>query len=228
MIGKTGRKIYLIEDACQAHGAEYQKKKLGTLGIFGGFSFYPSKNLGAYGDGGAVVSNDRSLIKKVRLLHEYGQVKKYRHDTIGGNSRLDSLQAAVLQVKLKYLDRWNRKRRAHAAHYTRLLQGTGGIRLPADDPARRSVYHVYAIRTIRRARLQTYLSEQGITTRIHYPFPLHLQKAFSYLRYKKGDFPNAEKTANEILSLPMYPELTARQIEYVAKHIKAVLPRTLR
>lgn len=219
LIKRAGRKIYIIEDAAQSHGASYNKKKTGSFGIFAGFSFYPSKNLGAYGDGGAITSNDASLMKKIGLLHEYGQTNKYHHDTIGVNSRLDSLQAAVLTVKLKHLDRWNKKRQALAKQYSQLLHGVGDVRLPMEDPIRPSTYHIYAIRTSRRAGLQRHLAKRGIVTQIHYPRPLHMQKAFGFLQYKKGDFPAAEKVAGELLSLPIYPELTHRQITFVVKHI---------
>ncbi|MBI1863510.1 DegT/DnrJ/EryC1/StrS family aminotransferase, partial [Candidatus Microgenomates bacterium] len=209
-------------------GAEYNKKKTGSFGIFAGFSFYPSKNVGGYGDGGAITSNNTKLLNKIRRLHEYGQTKKYRHDSIGVNSRLDPLQAAILRVKLSHLGLWNRARRAHAKYYSELLKDTPGITLPIVYPARPSVFHIYAITTKRRSKLQSYLTERGVTTHIHYPIPLHLQKAFGFLRYKRGDFPNAEKVAREVISLPLYPELTDKQIEYVAKLIQTALRTDLR
>lgn len=215
LIKKTHRKIYIIEDSCQSHGASYKGNKTGSIGVFGAFSFYPSKNLGAYGDGGAVTTNSVSLAKKVRLLHEYGQTKKYKHDSFGTNSRLDTMQAAVLAVKLKHLNRANQNRRTHAKLYTKLLSDLPYITTPTDYPDRPSIFHVYAINTPKRDRLQKFLSKCGIVTQIHYPIPLHLQKAFSYMKYKRGDFPGAEHTALTMLSLPMYPELSQKQIEHV-------------
>lgn len=220
LIKNSGRKILLIEDACQAHGAKYLDKKVGGFGVFGAFSFYPSKNLGAYGDGGAVTTNDRSLAKKIRLLHEYGLTKKYHHESIGTNSRLDSMQAAILTVKLKYLDRWNKMRQKRAALYTKLLKNLKHIEAPHLFPGRPSIFHIYPIQTARRNALQSFLSMHGITTQIHYPIPLHLQKAFKYLGYKQGDFPGAERAAARMLSLPMYAELTDDQIYYVCDTIR--------
>jgi len=220
IIKKTGRKIHIIEDACQAHGAMYKGKRVGNFGIFSAFSFYPTKNLGAYG-GGAIVTNDRKLAEKYRLIHQYGSDNKYFHKTFGVNSRLDTLQAAVLGVKLKYLDDWNKKRQAVAKLYTKYLNKmVSEIKTPNEFSNRKSVFHIYLIRTKKRNQLINYLKKRGILTLIHYPLPLHLQKAYSYLGYKHGDFPNTEKESEEILSLPMFEYMTEKQIKYVVKSIE--------
>ena len=221
IIKKSGKKIYLIEDACQAHGATYKNKKVGTFGIFGAFSFYPTKNLGAYGDGGAIVTSDNKLSQKYQLLKNYGQKDKYKHETSGVNSRLDEIQAAILRVKLKYLDLQNEKRAKIASLYTKLLADLSAqIKTPQEFAQRQSVHHLYVIQTKKRDQLQKYLAKKGVATLIHYPIPLHLQKAFSYLKYKKGDLSTAEKIANEILSLPIYPQMTTDQVAYVSQQIK--------
>lgn len=220
IIRETDKGIRFIEDACQAHGAMYGSKKVGSFGVFSAFSFYPGKNLGAYGDGGAIATNDDGLAKKYRLLREYGQTSKYHHGSIGINSRLDSLQAAVLRKKLTHLAAWNIQRRANAAYYNDCLEDCKDVVTPALLPDRQSVFHVYAIRGRNRDALCRYLKDHGVDTLIHYPVPLHLSGAFSYLDYKKGDFPVGEQHADELLSLPMYPELTHGQIDYVASTIK--------
>ena len=220
IIQETNKEIFLIEDACQAHGAVYENKKVGTFGIFSAFSFYPGKNLGAYGDGGVIATNDDALDKKYRLLREYGQTTKYHHESIGVNSRLDSIQAAVLRKKLSHLDVWNNQRTANASYYNECLHDCSQVVLPARLPDRPSVFHIYAIRAQKRDALQQYLKDHGIVTLIHYPIPLHVSEAFSYLKYKKGDFPVAEHHAEELLSLPMYPELSKEQITYVGNTIK--------
>jgi dTDP-4-amino-4,6-dideoxygalactose transaminase len=219
IIRATGRRIHLIEDACQAHGARYRGKRVGTFGTFGAFSFYPGKNLGAYGDGGALVTNSAALAKRMRLLREYGQKKKYVHEILGTNSRLDTMQAAVLLAKLPHLDTWNRQRQQRAAYYTKHLPTT--VATPRTLRDRKSVYHLYVIQAAKRDILQKFLSRRGITTLIHYPIPLHLQGAFRALGYKRGDFPHAEAFARRILSLPMYPELTDRQADKVIRAVKA-------
>lgn len=219
MIKRTGRQIHLLEDACQAHGARYRGKRVGSFGSFSAFSFYPSKNLGAYGDGGAITTNDLQLAQRMHLLKEYGQTEKYHHISVGFNSRLDTLQAAVLRYKLQYVDEWNKKRQELARRYNHYLQIVPEIILPTTFDERPSVFHLYVIRTQRRDELQRYLGEKGITTQIHYPYPIHLQQAWSELGYRKGDFPVAETLANEILSLPMYPELTDEQVRYVSAAI---------
>ncbi len=220
VIQEKNKEIFLIEDACQAHGAVYENKKVGTFGRFSAFSFYPGKNLGAYGDGGVIATNDDDLDKTYRLLREYGQTTKYHHESIGVNSRLDSIQAAVLRKKLSHLDAWNSQRRKNASYYNECLYGCSDIVMPMLLPDRQSVFHIYAIRAQYRDELQQYLKDHGVGTLIHYPVPLHLTGAFSHLGYTKGDFPNAEQYAEELVSLPMYPELTQEQIAYVAKFIK--------
>ncbi len=221
IVHEYNKSIKLFEDAAQAHGAYAGKRRVGTLGDFAIFSFYPAKNLGAYGDGGAVTTDNNSLAKKLRLLHEYGQTKKYHHDTLGVNSRLDTMQAAILSVKLKKLDEWINARQAIAHQYSTLLQDIPGVTTPPDTEDRPGTYHLYVIRHNKRNQLHDYLMSQGINTQIHYPIPLHLQKAFAYLGHKKGDFPNAEAYAKTMLSLPIYPELTPKQVEYVCHHIRA-------
>lgn len=222
----AGHRLYIVEDACQAHGAFYYGAKgaerVGGLGHIAAFSFYPGKNLGAYGDGGAVTTNDCELFKKIRMLRDYGQQVKYHHQMKGFNSRLDTIHAAVLLVKLKYLDRWNTLRAEHAKRYMELLEGVPEIELPAFkiEKDRSHIFHLFVIRAEERAGLMDYLSDRGISTGIHYPVPNHLQKAFSDLGYMEGDFPVTEKYAEEILSLPMFPELKYDQIKYVAGAIR--------
>jgi len=215
LIKTTGRKIHLIEDACQSHGAKFRTKKVGGFGTFSAFSFYPSKNLGAYGDGGAVTTDDTALASKIRQLKEYGQIKKYHHESIGVNSRLDTLQAEILTFKLQELDGWNKRRQELANLYRTMLSLIPEVTVPNVFAERKSVYHLFVIRTKQRDELQKYLTEKGIGTQIHYPFPIHLQKAWKSLKYKSGDFPVAEKLSEEILSLPMFPELTEREVRYV-------------
>jgi dTDP-4-amino-4,6-dideoxygalactose transaminase len=211
--------LKVVEDACQAHGAEYKGRMVGSLGDAACFSFYPSKNLGAYGDGGMVVTNNEEIVEKIKMLREYGQSKKYHHDLIGYNSRLDEIQAAVLRVKLKYLDKNNEERRKHAKLYNELLVNTS-LFTPIELPYVKHVYHLYVIRCKERDKLQQFLSSRGVSTGIHYPIPVHLQKAYSYLGYRLGAFPIVEKYANEILSLPMFPQLMGEEIEYVCDCIK--------
>jgi dTDP-4-amino-4,6-dideoxygalactose transaminase len=212
--------LLLIEDACQAHGAEYQGKKAGSFGLLGCFSFYPTKNLGAYGDGGMVVMDDKKLYNKVRLLRCYGEKKKYEHVLKGGNSRLDEIQAAILRVKLKHLDLWNEERRSKALAYKRML-GSTEVVCPVEKEQARHVYHLFVIRTKRRNALQAFLKEKGIGTLIHYPIPIHIQKAYGELGYRKGDLPVTEKHAQEVLSLPFFPELTTEEMGKVNKGIKS-------
>ncbi len=220
IIKKSGKNIHLIEDAAQAHGALYKNKPVGSFGTFAIFSFYPAKNLGALGDGGAIVTNNKKLATQFRLLREYGQIKKYYHLQSGRNSRLDSIQAAMLRVKLKHLDDWNKDRQQHAAQYNQKLSSLTPVVLPSDYKMRKSIYHLYVIKAPNRDKLMKYLLKKNITTLIHYPIPLHLQKAYSHLGYKRGDFPNAEKISRLILSLPMYPQLSQEQIDYTASSIK--------
>lgn len=211
-------KLYLIEDACQAHGGMYKNKKLGTFGDLGVFSFYPSKNLGAYGDGGAVVVNKKDLYETLVKLRNYGQSKKYYNDRIGINSRLDEIHAAILRVKLKYIDLWNRKRNKIANMYKQELHESVKVQTIIEDGT--SNYHLFVIETAKRDRLQKFLGENGIGTQIHYPVPIHLQKCYQNLGYKPGDFPMSERAARHILSLPMFPELTADEILYVTQVLK--------
>ena len=210
--------LLLIEDACQAHGARYQGRPVGGLGNAAAFSFYPAKNLGAYGDGGMVVTSDYGVAQYVEMARNYGQREKYYHAIQGHNCRLDTLQAAVLRVKLRYLEERNRARRQHARLYQRLLE-TAGVTVPAVAPYAEPVWHLFVIRSQRREALRAYLANARIATGIHYPIPIHLQEAYRDLGYHKGDFPVAERCAEQILSLPMYPELRPEMIEYVAGEI---------
>ncbi len=209
--------LKIIEDCCQAHGAEYKGKTVPITDI-GCFSFYPGKNLGAYGDAGAIVTNNEKLFKKIKSLRNYGSEKKYHHDIKGFNNRMDNLQAAILNIKLKKLNEWNKNRINNAELYNGLLKET--VNIPKIDKNSNSVYHLYVIRTKKREELQKYLNEKEIFTGIHYPIPIHLLKAYSDLGYKEGDFPITEKYSKEILSLPMFAELTEKEIKYVCKNIK--------
>lgn len=209
--------LKIIEDDCQAHGAEYKGRKAGAWGEMGCFSFYPTKNLGCYGDGGAVTTNSRELYELLVMLRNYGQKQRYYHAIKGINSRLDEIQAAILRVKLKHLEKWNAKRSQLAEQYTRALQDW--LRCPIQKPHRRHVYHLYVIRTKERERLITFLSETGIETLIHYPVPVHLQEAYRDLGYKLGDLPQTELMMNEILSLPIHPEMSPEQVTYVCDKI---------
>lgn len=214
--------LVVIEDACQAHGALYKGRRAGSMGHMGCFSFYPGKNLGAYGEGGMVVTSDPAYTRTIRMLRDWGAEKKYHHVLKGFNFRLEGIQAAVLRVKLKYLEGWTEARRAAAAHYDELLAGTG-VETPVAMPHARHVYHVYAVRTDRRQALQDGLQALGIQTGIHYPIPIHLLPAFEDLGYHAGQFPHAERAANEVLSLPMFPELTRAQCERVADALRSLV-----
>lgn len=207
--------LVVIEDACQAHGARYKGRRVGTLGDAAAFSFYPAKNLGACGDGGIVVTTHKRAVQMLRMLRNYGQAAKYHHLLKGFNRRLDTMQAAILRVKLRHLDRWNQARREHAALYSRLLQTTG-LALPVEARYAESVYHLYPVRTKDRDRLRAWLGDQGIDTGIHYPVPIHLQLAYRDLGHGPGSFPVAEAQALETVSLPMYPELVEMSIRQVA------------
>jgi dTDP-4-amino-4,6-dideoxygalactose transaminase len=211
--------LLIIEDACHAHGAEYKGKRAGTLGHVGCFSFYPTKNLGGYGDGGAIVTNEKEIAAKVSSLRNYGQETRYEHALRGINSRLDELQAAILRIKLKHLDEWNENRRRNARLYDELLQGTNVI-CPKEKDYARHVYHLYVIRSKKRDQLQRFLEAKGITTLIHYPIPVHLQKAYEDLGVCSGALPVTENLADEILSLPIFPELEKPQIEEVTGSIR--------
>ena len=218
-------KLFVIEDACQAHGADYKDRRAGSIGDTGCFSFYPGKNLGAYGEAGAVTTNNSELGEKVATLRDHGQTKKYHHNRIGWNARMDGLQGAVLKVKLKHLPAWNEARREKAMIYNDLLSGIDGLILPYAANDAKHVYHVYAIRTQNRDRLINFLREKEIHCGIHYPSPVHLQKAYQYLGYSKGSFSVAERCAGEMVSLPMFPELTLNQINAVTTEISNFLSR---
>jgi dTDP-4-amino-4,6-dideoxygalactose transaminase len=218
-----GRSLAVLEDACQAHGAEYKGRKAGTLGAAGCFSFYPSKNLGACGEGGAVVTSDPDLAERIRLLRNHGSVSKYEHRFPGYNFRMEELQGAFLAVKLKYLDEWNERRRMLAQHYDRLFSGSGVV-TPTEMPYAKHVYHLYVIQAENREALRRRLTEQDIETGLHYPIPLHLQEAYRSLGYRRGDFPVSERLAERALSLPMYPDLTFEAVEHVASPILEFLP----
>jgi dTDP-4-amino-4,6-dideoxygalactose transaminase len=215
--------LVVIEDAAQAHGARYKGRRAGSLGHAACFSFYPGKNLGAYGDGGAFVTNDAAIADKARYLRNYGQSQKYHHVVKGFNHRLDSIQAAVLRVKLKYLDDWNAARRRHAAMYTELLADVAGVVTPVEAEFAESIWHLFVIRVENRDALQAHLSEQGIQSGIHYPIPIHLQPAYADFGLPAGTFPITENYANQIISLPMFPELTPGQIEYVIDAVREVI-----
>ncbi|HLC66301.1 MAG TPA: DegT/DnrJ/EryC1/StrS family aminotransferase [Candidatus Nanoarchaeia archaeon] len=210
----------IIEDACQAHGARYRNTRAGEFGVAAAFSFYPGKNIGALGDGGAIVTNDAALAEQLRKLRNYGQKIKHHHEVLGYNSRLDSLQAAVLLVKLAALEENNALRRKHAEQYRQALVGTKAL-VPQEHSEYESVYHLFVIRHPKRDALAAYLKTQGIETAIHYPVPIHFQPAFAMLGYAPGSFPVAEQLANEILSLPMFPELEQEEIQRVANAIRA-------
>jgi len=207
--------LVVIEDACQAHGAEYKGHRVGSLGDFGCFSFYPGKNLGACGEGGMVVTGNPKHAETLRMLRDWGAVKKYYHVLRGYNYRMEGLQGAILRVKLRHLDAWTDQRRSRAAEYNRFLEHADVVR-PMEMPYARHVYHIYAVRTRDRADLQRTLQAHGVQTGIHYPIPVHLQEAYRDLGYAAGDFPHTERASNEVLSLPMYPELSNPQVEMVA------------
>jgi len=211
--------LVVIEDACQAHGAEYAGRRTGSLGDLACFSFYPGKNLGAYGEGGMVVTGNAEYARTIRMLRDWGAERKYHHVLKGYNYRLEGIQGAVLRVKLRHLDRWTHARRTAADWYRGLLDGSG-VQLPDEMSYARHVYHVYAIRSPRRQAWQELLLAQGIQTGIHYPVPVHLQPAFADLGYRAGSFPHAEKAADEVLSLPMYPELAFDQCEIVSRAVR--------
>jgi len=214
--------LIVIEDACQAHGARYAGKRAGAIGHAGAFSFYPGKNLGAYGDGGMVVTDDPAIADRLRMLRNYGQKEKYNHQFRGYNRRLDTLQAAILRVKLKHLDNWNAARRWNARIYQGFLEGTG-VATPAEARGIEAVWHLYVIETEHRDLLREHLTSKGISASIHYPIPIHLQPAYQDLGYKRGDFPITEAAARRILSLPMYAELRTDQIEFISEAIRAFL-----
>ena len=222
--------LIVIEDACQAHGAQYFSRKhdrwftAGSMGRAAAFSFYPGKNLGACGEAGAVTTNDEALAAKVRTIRDHGQAKKYYHDVEGYNGRLDAIQAGILHVKLQHLAMWNDERREHAAEYNRLFEAAGHpVTTPFEPSWSRAVYHLYVVRSDDREGLMMALKDQGINTGIHYPIPLHLQKAYSSLKYLPGTFPKTERAASEIVSLPMFPNLTPEQQARVVNQSRCFL-----
>jgi dTDP-4-amino-4,6-dideoxygalactose transaminase len=212
--------LIVLEDACQAHGAEYKGKKAGSIGHMGAFSFYPGKNLGACGEGGAFVTNDPELIKGVRMYRDWGQEKRYHHVVEGYNYRMDGIQGAFLRVKLRHLPSWTELRRANAAKYAELWKGTN-VRYPREAAYAKHVYHIYALMASNRDQLHTILGDKGIATGFHYPIPVHLQPCFAFLGHKAGDFPVSEKAAAEEISLPMFAELTEEQVGEIVAAVKA-------
>jgi dTDP-4-amino-4,6-dideoxygalactose transaminase len=221
--GRHGLRV--IEDAAQAHGTLYKGRSCGSLGSIGCFSFYPGKNLGAYGDGGMVTTDDPDLAARLRRLRNYGQTAKYRHTEKGLNARLDTIQAAILSVKLRHLPRWNKARGAYANGYRDLLCGVGDLTFQQEALYSTHVYHLFILETEWRDALREHLETHGIQTGIHYPTPIHLQLAYKDLGYGEGDFPEAERLANRVLSLPMFPELRREQIERVAEEIEGFFRR---
>jgi dTDP-4-amino-4,6-dideoxygalactose transaminase len=220
-------KLFVIEDACQAHGAQYFSNKdnawklAGSMGKAAAFSFYPGKNLGACGEAGAATTNDPAMAARMKMIRDHGQAKKYYHDIEGYNGRLDSIQAGWLSVKLRHLPKWNELRRAHAHRYHELLaEAKGAIVVPLEASWTKGVYHLYVVRVADREAFQAALAQAGIGTGIHYPIPLHLQKAYESLNFKQGDFPVTERVAAEIVSLPMFPQMTNEQVDEVSKRVK--------
>ena len=211
--------LTVIEDAAQAHGAEYQGRRIGSFGDFACFSFYPGKNLGAYGEGGIVVTDNAEYARKLRMLRDWGQEERYRHTMQGFNYRMDGIQGAILEVKLRHLEAWTEARRSRAAAYDAALAGSS-IAAPVQQPNRRHVYHIYAVRHRERNALQRALGERGIQTGLHYPIPVHMQPAHSDLGYAEGQFPHSEAAAREVLSLPLYPEMSFEQVAEVAGAVR--------
>jgi dTDP-4-amino-4,6-dideoxygalactose transaminase len=212
--------LLVIEDACQAHGAQYKGRKAGSVGDVGCFSFYPGKNLGAYGEAGAVVTSNRRIADQVRILRDHGQHKKYYHRRVGCNGRMDGIQGAILSAKLKHLDEWNNARRKAASEYQQLLADEAGILLPTQAHYATHVFHIFAVRTRQRDLMMAELEARGVHCGIHYPVPIHLQAAYGDLGFEQGSFPVAERCAQEFVSLPMYAELTNEQIAHVAASIR--------
>lgn len=215
--------LHIIEDACQAHGGRYKGQRTGSMGNAGCFSFYPGKNLGAFGEAGAVVTNDPNLNEKIRVLRDHGQFRKYHHSRVGWNCRMDGIQAGVLRVKLATLENDNLRRHAHAAHYSRELGEIPGVLTPLHAAYAQHVYHIYAIRVKERDRVMKFLAQKQIGCAVHYPIAIHLQEAYRSLGYKEGSFPIAEHCAREFISLPMYPELTHEQVEHVVESLNEAI-----
>ncbi|MFN3135283.1 MAG: DegT/DnrJ/EryC1/StrS family aminotransferase [Candidatus Kryptonium sp.] len=217
--------LYVIEDSAQALGSEYKGKKVCTFGDIACISFFPTKNLGAFGDAGMIVTNNDELAERIRMIRVHGSKVRYNHEILGVNSRLDTLQASILLVKLKYLDSWNAKRIEIAEKYNDAFKDIDDVVIPYSEVHNKHIYHQYTIRTRRRDELAQFLKEKGIQTAVHYPIPLHLQKAFAYLGYKQGDFPISEQCSREVLSLPMFPELRDEEINYVIESVKEFFKR---
>lgn len=211
-------RIALIEDAAQAHGARYRGRRVGALGVCGAYSFYPSKNLGAYGEAGAIVTNDDGVAQYCRAARSHGEFRRYFHDFIGYNYRMEGFQGAVLRVKLRYLDDWSARRKAIAQRYREKLNGAA-LRIPQDDPRDECAYHLFVIYVENRDSVQAELKHRGVGTAIHYPLPLHLQKALMHLGHKADDFPHTEHACRQVLALPLFPELTAEQVDYVCESL---------
>lgn len=217
------QKIAVIEDAAQSHGATYKGKKAGSLGDVACFSFYPTKSLGACGDAGMIVTDNKEIYERALMLRDYGRQGRYEHKIKGYNSRLDTIQAVVLSAKLKHLDQWNKMRNENAAYYNQLLKGVKGVITPTIKEGRTHVFQTYAVRLKNRDKIAEEMKKKGIDVLIHYPIPVHLQEAYSELKHKKGDFPVSEKIADEILSLPMFPHMKKEQVEYVCTTLKGSL-----
>lgn len=218
-------KLALIEDAAQAHGARFGGRRVGTLGVSAAFSFYPSKNLGAYGEAGALVTNDDRVAEYGRAARSHGELRRYFHDFIGYNYRMEGFQGAVLRIKLRHLDDWSARRKAIAQHYRERLEGLP-IALPQDDPRDECAYHLLVVYLENRDSVQAELKNCGIGTAVHYPLPLHLQPALAHLGYKPGDFPHAERACQKALALPLFPELTAEQVDYVCDSLGEIIGRS--
>ena len=213
--------LKVLEDAAQAHGAEYKGRRVGSIGAAAAFSFYPGKNLGAYGDAGMIVTNDEKLAKWCSMMADHGRTEKYSHDYIGYGKRMDTLQAAILRTKLRHLEEWTKTRLEKVAAYNQMLAGL--VETPFDPAWAKSVYHQYVIRVPKRDEVFQRMKEAGIGVGIHYPIPLHLQPAYAFLGYTKGDFPESERAADSVLSLPLFPEMTAEQQQYIVEQLKKAL-----
>jgi len=215
------KNLLVIEDAAQAHGTTYGDKKAGSMALAGCFSFYPGKNLGAFGEGGAITTNDDDLARRVMMLRDHGSLEKYKHTIVGFNYRLDGIQGAVLGVKLRHLEKWTEARRSHAARYKKLLEGVGDLRLPVERPYGRHVYHLYSVRTAEREKIFGLFEKAGIARAIHYPIPIHRQEAYASLGLGPGSFPIAEAAARDQFSLPLFPELTTAQQDRVVETLRS-------
>ncbi len=214
--------LAVIEDACQAHGARYHGKRVGSIGTAAAFSFYPSKNMGAYGEGGALTTNDDAVAALARTLRSHGEVRRYAHDHIGYNYRMEGFQGAILRLKLERLDRWNARRKQLAEIYRRVLAGAR-VEVQEDDPRHERVYHLWVVYVEGRDAVRAKLEERGVETAIHYPVPIHLQQAYQFLGYSKRSFPHAEQACERAISMPLYPELTDEQVTYAAESLREIV-----